>query len=162
MAAHSSILAWSIPWTEEPGGLLFIGLQRQTWLKWLSMHACIVYLNGWKYTEDFTTYFPLFPMNSCPRLANGIGQSYFATQDKAELVSTFYSELDALVTIMFSQSAVFIYQFLLFLSLWSWLLGTSVFCLEMTLYPRAHRMTSLLLALAKLTFYLQHDLTRLK
>ena len=21
MAAHSSILAWSIPWTEEPGGL---------------------------------------------------------------------------------------------------------------------------------------------
>ena len=21
MAAHSSVLAWSIPWTEEPGGL---------------------------------------------------------------------------------------------------------------------------------------------
>ena len=28
MAAHSSILAWEIPWTEEPGGLQFIGLQR--------------------------------------------------------------------------------------------------------------------------------------
>ena len=25
---HSSILAWRIPWTEEPGGLWFIGLQR--------------------------------------------------------------------------------------------------------------------------------------
>ena len=25
---HSSILAWEIPWTEEPGGLLSIGLQR--------------------------------------------------------------------------------------------------------------------------------------
>ena len=28
MAAHSSILAWRIPWTEEPGGLQSIGLQR--------------------------------------------------------------------------------------------------------------------------------------
>ena len=24
MAAHSSVLAWSIPWTEEPGGLQFM------------------------------------------------------------------------------------------------------------------------------------------
>ena len=28
MATHSNILAWRIPWTEEPGGLYFIGLQR--------------------------------------------------------------------------------------------------------------------------------------
>ena len=28
MATHSSILAWRIPWTEEPGGLQFTGLQR--------------------------------------------------------------------------------------------------------------------------------------
>ena len=28
MATHSSILAWSIPWTEEPGGLQSTGLQR--------------------------------------------------------------------------------------------------------------------------------------
>jgi len=28
MAVHSSILAWRIPWTEEPGGLQSIGLQR--------------------------------------------------------------------------------------------------------------------------------------
>ena len=26
--AHSSILAWAIPWTEEPGGLQSIGSQR--------------------------------------------------------------------------------------------------------------------------------------
>ena len=25
MATHSSILAWSIPWTEEPGGLQSVG-----------------------------------------------------------------------------------------------------------------------------------------
>ena len=28
MATHSSILAWKIPWTEEPGELQSIGLQR--------------------------------------------------------------------------------------------------------------------------------------
>ena len=27
-ATHSSILAWRIPWTEEPGRLQFMGLQR--------------------------------------------------------------------------------------------------------------------------------------
>ena len=27
MATHSSILAWEIPWTEEPGGLKFMGSQ---------------------------------------------------------------------------------------------------------------------------------------
>ena len=26
-ASHSSILAWEIPWTEEPGGLQFMRLQ---------------------------------------------------------------------------------------------------------------------------------------
>ena len=51
MATHSSILAWRIPWTEEPGGLQFIGSQRvehdqkdltQTHV-W---HACVCVLNG--------------------------------------------------------------------------------------------------------------------
>ena len=28
MATHSSILAWEIPWTEEPGGLQSMGLQK--------------------------------------------------------------------------------------------------------------------------------------
>ena len=28
MATHSSILAWEIQWTEEPGGLQSMGLQR--------------------------------------------------------------------------------------------------------------------------------------
>ena len=29
MATHSSILTWEIPWTEEPGGLQSLELQRQ-------------------------------------------------------------------------------------------------------------------------------------
>ena len=28
MATHSSVLAWRLPWTEEPGGLQPMGLQR--------------------------------------------------------------------------------------------------------------------------------------
>ena len=30
MATHFSILAWEIPWTDEPGGLQSIGLQRES------------------------------------------------------------------------------------------------------------------------------------
>ena len=30
MATHSSILAWRIPWTEEPGRLQFMGWQSWT------------------------------------------------------------------------------------------------------------------------------------
>ena len=32
MAAYPSILAWRIPWTEETGGLQFMGSQRVTGL----------------------------------------------------------------------------------------------------------------------------------
>ena len=28
MATHSSILAWEVPWTEDPGGLQSMGLER--------------------------------------------------------------------------------------------------------------------------------------
>ena len=28
MATHSGIFAWKIPWTEQPGGLQFLGSQR--------------------------------------------------------------------------------------------------------------------------------------
>ena len=43
MTTLSSILAWKIPWTEEPGGLQSMGLHRighnRSELAW--MHACI-------------------------------------------------------------------------------------------------------------------------
>ena len=38
MATHSSILAWRTPWTEEPGWLQFMGLQR-VWHDWATEHA---------------------------------------------------------------------------------------------------------------------------
>ena len=30
MATHSSILAWEIPWTEEPGGLQYMGVTEES------------------------------------------------------------------------------------------------------------------------------------
>ena len=30
METHSSVLAWKIPWTEEPGGLQSMGSENQT------------------------------------------------------------------------------------------------------------------------------------
>ena len=39
-ATHFSILAWRIPWTQEPGRLQSIGSQSWTWLKQLNTHEC--------------------------------------------------------------------------------------------------------------------------
>ena len=41
MATHSRILAWRIPWTEEPEGLQSMESQSRTRLKLLSTHACM-------------------------------------------------------------------------------------------------------------------------
>ena len=45
MAIHSSILAWKIPWTEEPGRLQSMGSQKSDTTESLSMyaHMCIVH-----------------------------------------------------------------------------------------------------------------------
>ena len=41
MATHASILAWRIPWTEEPGGLQPTGLQR-VGHNWAQQHVAII------------------------------------------------------------------------------------------------------------------------
>ena len=43
VAAHSSLLAWRILWTEEPGGLQSLGPQSQTRLKQLSTNGTSVW-----------------------------------------------------------------------------------------------------------------------
>ena len=40
MATHSCILAWEIPWTEEPGRLQSMGLQK-SWTQLTQQHQCI-------------------------------------------------------------------------------------------------------------------------
>ena len=40
MATHSSILAWEIPWAEEPGGLQSMGSQK-VWYDWVTKHSTV-------------------------------------------------------------------------------------------------------------------------
>ena len=42
MATHSSILAWRLPWTEEPGGLQSTGLQRVRH-NWVTKYSSLFY-----------------------------------------------------------------------------------------------------------------------
>ena len=72
MATHSSILAWRIPWTEQPGGLQSKGSQRvrpieatehanESWAsKEPSNTTCLIYSKGSPrvpYTEPDDCYF---------------------------------------------------------------------------------------------------------
>ena len=43
MATHSSILAWRIPWTEEPGGLESIGSQELDTTEQLKHHHHMIF-----------------------------------------------------------------------------------------------------------------------
>ena len=55
MATHSSILAWRIPWTEEPGGLQSLGSQRVEHKEHTPLNKIILKCNqtGSKSTEYF-------------------------------------------------------------------------------------------------------------
>ena len=50
MATHSSVLAWRIPWTEEPGGPQSTGSQRLRQAERLTLSLAI---NSFHYTEMF-------------------------------------------------------------------------------------------------------------
>ena len=45
MATHSSILAWKIPWTEEPGSLQSMGLQRVEHNRVVSLSLALLGIN---------------------------------------------------------------------------------------------------------------------
>ena len=47
MATHSNILAWEIPWTEEPGGLRSMGLQKSDTTYWLNNNDIPLHLMNW-------------------------------------------------------------------------------------------------------------------
>ena len=57
MAPHSSILAWRIPWTEEPGEIQPIGSQRvgHDWHNWACTHKWVPI---WKQNQSPTSYHP--------------------------------------------------------------------------------------------------------
>ena len=58
MATHSSVLAWRIPWTEEPGGLQSIGLHRvrHDWGDLARTHAHTHWVRERKEKYDFKVF----------------------------------------------------------------------------------------------------------
>ena len=58
MATHSSILAWRIPWTEEPGGLQSMGSQSGTTRRLSLTHSLycgiITYFLSWLYSMNLS------------------------------------------------------------------------------------------------------------
>ena len=58
MATHSGILAWRIPWTEEPGGLQFMRSQRvrhdgATSTRYKGMYGLPVWCSGKESTSQY-------------------------------------------------------------------------------------------------------------
>ena len=55
MAAHSSVLAWRIPWTEEPGGLQSVGSEkaRHDWVTSLTIIAVDLFLGRLPISSSF-------------------------------------------------------------------------------------------------------------
>ena len=65
MASHSSVLAWRIPWTEEPGGLQSMGPHRvrHTWSDWVHTH---IQAGGFICSDKSTAKYEVYLMVSVP------------------------------------------------------------------------------------------------
>ena len=79
MAAHSSIRAWRTPWTEEPGWLQSIGLQRvgHNWSDLACMHAWVTCLH-WNhiYMETIFQHGPHWARTQVPWTYNWVQPAF--------------------------------------------------------------------------------------
>ena len=85
MATHSSNFAWRIPWTEEPGELQSMGLQR-SWTR-LSTHALLWgdCFNDCFFLPSFLPSFSSslwFPLSFSVSVSKGIKYSLNGTKEK--------------------------------------------------------------------------------
>ena len=78
MATHSSILAWRIPWTEEPGGLWSIGSQRvrRDWSDLIHTHACSLKGKLWQPRQCIKKQKHHFANKGLYSQSNGFSSSY--------------------------------------------------------------------------------------
>ena len=69
MAAHSSVLAWQIPWSEEPGGLQSTGVTKSPdTTEQLTLHNVTILETGYavpRVPEIVTCFSALCPATAC-------------------------------------------------------------------------------------------------
>ena len=92
MATHSSILAWKIPQTEEPGGLQSMGLKRvrRDWAISLSLYLCLVKFKfkcKIMFSNAANAWWPIYELPNCgyspeiyflPKLSQTLGRDEWA------------------------------------------------------------------------------------
>ena len=96
MATHFSILAWRIPWTEEPGRLQFVGLQKsQTWLSdWTTRKVCLLsVISSPTGTVVFHLYNPSAKHREC---SVNVWWTALEREDNSSLVPFIFSYLKSL------------------------------------------------------------------
>ena len=85
MAIYSRVLAWKIPWTEEPGRLRFLGLQRVR-QDLATEHACLILYT--KISSKWTEYLKVRPetkkLLSDKLLENGVGSDIFGPDSEGK------------------------------------------------------------------------------
>ena len=74
MATHSNILAWRMPWTEEPGGLQSMGSQTQTRL--CGQATCIS-----NCLESFKTPANIIRLNTNNNFVSSVSQLHYISSD---------------------------------------------------------------------------------
>ena len=97
MATHSNILAWRIPWTEKPGGLQSMGLQRvrHDWSDLARTHSflCKYYapgavLSAWHLLTSLTSFY--LPSNPVSRYFYHLYFTNEETEPRRLFISLFW------------------------------------------------------------------------
>ena len=70
-ATHSSILAWRIPWTEEPGGLQSMDHKEMNTIKWLILSLSHVHLL-FQFIQCFPSHYVFKSISLSPLITSGL------------------------------------------------------------------------------------------
>ena len=90
MATHSSILAWRILWTEEPGELQSMGSQSQTWLGDWHTHKHNEHLHSFQWSATQTWWRKSLSLRICASLIIFLGYISRCELHPQHLLSTWH------------------------------------------------------------------------
>ena len=109
VATHSSILAWKIPWTEEPGGLQSMWSQR-VWHDWVTEHThtyiialqcCVSFCWTITWISCIYTYIPsllsLLPTALCHQQSTKLSSRCYAAG-----FTSYFTQASAYMSMLFS------------------------------------------------------------